>query len=140
MNLVNPNGSSPFDVTAAFLSVLDTTEEAVIEEKGEISYASFHVTLGEFFMLIAKLSLISTNNSVSKSVRLLCFSLECLKAVVEKILINDGAILLLLDEHAPLAALGGGDDELEWLYFNAPEFLTEHRKEWNFDMICGLAR
>lgn len=50
-----------------------------------------------------------------------------LKSVVSNAVVErgdgEGGIVLLLDDAAPLAALSGGDDELAYVFANAPRFV-----------------
>ncbi|GMH46909.1 hypothetical protein TrRE_jg12417 [Triparma retinervis] len=137
LDIVKLSPPTPFDVMAAFFSVLGTSESEVLAKFGGISYSNFHLSLLEYGLFIAKVSMIVCNGSTSKTIKLLEVTLNALEDFCSKTQINDTALTLLVDDHAPIAALGGQDDELQYLYLHPPEFLCS---EWNFDSICTLCR
>lgn len=137
LNIVELSPPTPFDVMSAFFSVVNTTESDVMAQYGGISYSNFQLTLMEYALFVAKLSMIVSNGSVPKAVRLLDVTLHAVESLCSKTQIDDKALTLLTDEHAPIAALGGQDDELKYLYLHPPEFL---RSEWNLNSLSTLSR
>ena len=112
LDIVKLSPPTPFDVMAAFFSVLGTSESEVLAKFGGISYSNFHLSLLEYGLFIAKVSMIVCNGSTSKTIKLLEVTLNALEDFCSKTQINDTALTLLVDDHAPIAALGGQDDEV----------------------------
>ncbi|GMI14798.1 hypothetical protein TrVE_jg9003 [Triparma verrucosa] len=130
--LVGLQGSTPFDVMQAMLYALDRNQDAAPDTIADLS-----LSLCEYSMFIAKLSLFQASHSISKAIRILLVSLTHLVAIMEGTpSITDTSIILLLDPSAPPSSLSGGADELIRIYRDPPPFV----KTWTFDTLCVMCR